>query len=205
MGAHVATVRFGNYADPRNYIKHRRKRRLTIADYLDTLQAGRATEEHVYLANEGVPGGAVKALELRRPPYYKVSDLRAPRMWLGPKGCITPLHKDGSDNFSLQIFGSKKWFLFPVKDYPFLYLSEPEPRTLPGFACSEVDLSNPDYERFPLFRRAIPVVVEIDAGETLYLPAGWAHYAETLSTALTINYWVDNRRRLPASLEPLSP
>jgi len=159
----------------------------------------------LYIANEELPDNALEVLGLRAPPYYSASDLRSPRMWLGPKGSITPLHKDGSDNFSLQVFGTKKWVLFPVRDYPFLYLKQPNARAQPGFACSRIDIRKPDHERFTLYRSARPLEVEVNAGETLYLPAGWSHYVETLTSALTVNYWVNNQHRRPACLETTEP
>ena len=112
---------------------------------------------------------------------------------------ITPLHKDGSDNFSLHIFGSKRWMLLPVRDFPLLYMTEQNPHSFPGFACSCV-CRTPNFELFP-HRFARPLSVEVKAGEILYLPAGWSHYVETLGPTLMVNYWVDNRHRLPAYLE----
>lgn len=39
----------------------------------------------------------------------------------------------------------------------------------------QVNPSNPDLEKFPLFRHTKPVTVTVHAGETLYLPAMWYH------------------------------
>lgn len=201
IGPEIVTARYGYYADPQNYVAKRLTRRLTVAAYLDILQTTVAAEERLYLANEKLPRHAVNALGLDTPPYYPAADLRKPRIWLGPAGSITPLHKDGSDNFALHLFGAKKWVLFPVRDYPRLYLKQPQPRSLPGFAISEIDVRRPDHGRFRLYRHARAVEVEVHAGETLYLPAGWAHYVETTTATLMVNYWVNNQRRPPACLE----
>ena len=58
------------------------------------------------------------------------------------------------------------------------------------FATSSVDPMNPNFKEFPLFANARSVVVDLMAGEMLYLPAGWAHHVENLSTSLMINYWM---------------
>ena len=139
-------------------------------------------------------------LNISPPPYYPESYFQNPRMWIGAAGCVTPLHKDSSDNFSLQIFGTKRWVLFPVRDYPYLYLRQPRPDTYPGFSCSQVDVRKPEYDRFPLYRHACGLEVEVNAGEVLYVPAGWSHYVETVSTSLMVNYWIRSDR-LPACLE----
>ena len=74
-----------------------------------------------------------------------------------------------------------------ARDYPLLYLKQPNAGSLPGFACSEIDIRKVDQERFTLYRFAYPLQVEIAAGETLYLPAGWSHCVEALSSALMVN------------------
>lgn len=200
MGADVVTARYGAYADPVIYVG-RRLARTTVDSFLRQFDNEKGNENHPYLANIELGERIVQLLGLTSPAYYSASDLRRPRLWLGPTGSITPLHKDGSDNFALQLFGRKRWVLFPIRDYPFLYMNQPNARSVPGFACSRVDIRKPDLERFPLYCFARPIEVEINAGETLYLPAGWSHYVETLSPALMVNYWVNNQYRLPAYLE----
>ena len=51
----------------------------------------------------------------------------------------------------------------------------------------------PDLSRFPLFANASPVVVDVRAGETLYLPALWHHQVSHPVGGVTIavNTWRD--------------
>ena len=174
---------------------------LTLSTFLTMLDGGECNAQHLYVANAEISNRAVEMLGLKPPSDHPVIDFRPPRLWLVRPTLITPLHKDGSDNFSLHIFGSKRWTLLPVRDFPLLYMTEQNPHSFPGFACSRVDILTPNFELFPLYRFARPLRVEVKAGEILYLPAGWSHYVETLGLALMVNYWVDNRHRLPAYLE----
>lgn len=200
MGSATLKARYGAYADPEIYTGRRMTRILTLSTFLKLLDTGECDEQHLYVANAEIGSRAIEMLGLNPPSYYPLSDFRRPRMWLGPPGAITPLHKDGSDNFSLLIFGSKRWILWPVRDFPFLYMTETDPRSFPGFECSLVDVRTPNFELFPRFRFARPLTVEVKAGDILYLPAGWSHHVETLGRTLMVNYWIDNRRALPAYL-----
>ena len=39
------------------------------------------------------------------------------------------------------------------------------------------DLHDPDLVKFPNFHRAVPLEFDLRAGETVYIPRGWPHYA----------------------------
>lgn len=199
-GSIQVEARFGTYADPSQYIAGRKLRSMTLSCFLDSLESGEAEGELLYLGNGETPEGFTSELNLKSPPGYEVSDFNPPRIWLGPRGAITPLHKDIVDNFCFHLSGKKRWVIFPVRDYPHLYMSHPDPIKLPDFATSQVDVRNPDYSKFPLARLASGIEVDVQAGETLYLPAGWGHYVETTEDALMINFWL-LRRRSPAVIE----
>jgi hypothetical protein len=40
---------------------------------------------------------------------------------------------------------------------------------------SQVNVSNPDYDKYPLFKEAQPIKVILEEGETLIFPTGWWH------------------------------
>lgn len=77
--------------------------------------------------------------------------------WLGPGGATTHTHYDISQNFYIQIYGTKRFVLFPPSEYSNLYLY---PFVHPGAQQSQVSFDNPDYDRFPNFRNAKAVEVE---------------------------------------------
>ena len=55
---------------------------------------------------------------------------------------------------------------------------------------SQVDITNPDYEKFPLFKNAEPLKVTVKAGETLFIPSGWWH--TTYIHNFNLTYAVDH-------------
>ncbi len=117
------------------------------------------------------------------PAYFE--KMGPPRFWLGPARTVTPLHCDYDDNIFAQIWGTKRIFLAPPHHDEFLYTREANP-VLFG---SPFDPEAPDFEAFPLARRAGIVEVLVQPGDMLYVPAGWYHQVRALSFSLSSNRW----------------
>ena len=47
----------------------------------------------------------------------------------------------------------------------------------------------PDYQRFPKARDVTFLRVTLEAGDLLFLPEGWFHQVESVSTSLSVNFW----------------
>jgi hypothetical protein len=107
------------------------------------------------------------------PPFMR---LKYPRIFIGPKGAVTPLHQDIWETHAWlsQLVGRKRWILFPADQSKLLY------------DC-KVDPANPDYERFPLYREAHPVECTIGPGETVFVPSGWAHWVVSLDPTISLS------------------
>jgi len=56
--------------------------------------------------------------------------------------------------------------------------------------ASKFDPDAPDFDAFPLARHAKPIECFVNAGELLYLPAGWFHHVRALQGSLSANRWV---------------
>ena len=52
---------------------------------------------------------------------------------------------------------------------------------------SEVNLENPDWERYPLFRYVSPAEVVVNPGEVLFVPVGWWHYVRSLDASISVS------------------
>lgn len=103
--------------------------------------------------------------------------------WLGPAGTITGLHNDAFPNVLTQLRGRKGVLLFPPRPID-QYRS---PKFEIATSLSLIDLREPDWQRFPRLRELVPLVCILEAGDSLYIPAGWWHYvvSETPSISLT--------------------
>jgi cupin-like protein len=92
-------------------------------------------------------------------------------MFFGCKGSVTQMHFDidMSHVFHSVIYGRKTVYLFPYSQGKNLYRYP--------FTCrSYVDVEQPDFTRYPGLKEAQGYKVELRAGDTLYIPAGYWHH-----------------------------
>ncbi len=98
-----------------------------------------------------------------------------PFTFFGGAGSIVRMHQDMdmSNVFLTQFHGCKRVVLFPPDQSGLLY-------RLPFGVHSQVDIDNPDYERFPALEEVRGVSTILDPGDTLFIPSGWWHHIEYL-------------------------
>ncbi|HEX3134781.1 MAG TPA: cupin-like domain-containing protein [Planctomycetota bacterium] len=103
-------------------------------------------------------------------------------LFIGSKGSgLHTLHYDHLHlhAFSVQIQGTKRFFLYPPEQTQFLYATK-------NFAGIN-DVVNPDLQRFPLFAQAKPIVYDLQAGEVLFVPSGWWHDTRLLTDSVSVS------------------
>ena len=111
-------------------------------------------------------------------------------VWMGNQTRIAA-HFDSPNNIACVSAGRRRFTLFPPEQLVNLYVG-PLDFTPAGQAISLVDFHKPDFERYPLFKDALKVaqVVELDAGDAIYIPSMWWHHVEALEAFnVLINYW----------------
>lgn len=108
-------------------------------------------------------------------------------IWFGPKGTVSPAHHDPRNNLLAQVKGSKYVQLFAVNQTEGLY---PHPGSLLG-NTSQVDVENPDTEKFPNFTRVEGMHGILRPGEMLFIPQRYWHYVRSLSISISVNFWFD--------------
>jgi len=98
-------------------------------------------------------------------------------LFFGAKGSTVRLHYDIDfcANFLTQLEGTKTIWLFPPEQTKYLY-------KYPFSVHSAVDFKNPDYKKYPLFKKAKAGRFVINKGQTLFIPPGWWHYIEYTSS-----------------------
>ncbi len=121
-------------------------------------------------------------------------------LWYGPTGNITPCHHDNhseddtgegegsNNNLFLVLDGLKKWVIAaPTQNASFYQRSKAEyPK---DFHYSMVDIDNPDYEKYPLFKQATLYECNLASGELLYVPRAYWHFVRNLKPTLGISAW----------------
>ncbi|XP_039205585.1 bifunctional peptidase and arginyl-hydroxylase JMJD5 [Crotalus tigris] len=105
--------------------------------------------------------------------------------WFGPSGTISPLHQDPQHNFLVQVMGRKYIRLFSPDQSEKLYPHE-------GHLLhntSQVDVENPDLEKFPKFKAAAFQDCILSPGEVLFIPASYWHHVRALDTSFSVSFW----------------
>jgi hypothetical protein len=118
---------------------------------------------------------------------------RSTTVWFGPSGATTQAHYDVQDNFYAQLYGHKRFILFPPEQNRDLYLN--------GFLHSaaqqaQVDLEHPDLDKYPRFKNAAALDAFLEPGDVLFLPALWFHHVIALDLSFSVSIWSKNEETM---------
>ncbi|XP_057717402.1 lysine-specific demethylase 8 isoform X2 [Corythoichthys intestinalis] len=105
--------------------------------------------------------------------------------WFGPAGTVSPLHQDPQHNFLAQVVGCKYIRLYSPEDSDKLY---PHPSQL-LHNTSQVEVENPDTERFPKFSKAPYLECVLRPGDVLFIPIQHWHYVRSLEQSFSVSFW----------------
>jgi len=174
--------------------------------YLGVDLLRRATKRQKDLALGQV--GSSLAAELRT---FRMGDLEragmppmsAIHLFVGSRATCYHCHYDLNPNLHFQLSGRKRFIIFPPEDWPCLY---PYPVHHDLDRRSQVDLDKPDDARFPRWREARGMIVELNPGDCLYIPPLWWHHVQTLTTpCVSMAVWFyDDQPMVDRDLMPSS-
>lgn len=196
----TVSVRHGNFANPKEYSFKRKIKEMTLRDFFENYFLKNQRETH-YLGNYSITTEQLKKINIKAPNIYNpFTFVGVSQLWIGRKGCITPLHCDGADNFIYQLYGEKKWIVFPPNDFKKLNVNKDAGLPTAGFFCSDLNLKKKEDLKM-LSQKTSPLSITVRAGESLYMPCGWFHYVETKKNSIAINFWVNNTNASPAVIK----
>ncbi|KAI5131952.1 Bifunctional Peptidase And Arginyl-Hydroxylase Jmjd5, partial [Manis pentadactyla] len=105
--------------------------------------------------------------------------------WFGPQGTVSPLHQDPQQNFLTQVIGRKYIRLYSPQESEALYPHD----THLLHNTSQVDVENPDLEKFPRFAKAPFLSCILCPGEILFIPVKYWHYVQALDLSFSVSFW----------------
>jgi [protein]-arginine 3-hydroxylase / protease len=204
--AYTAWERSDSGDDPTAYYRSRKRRTTTLGQFIESMNQSPSTRDYIsqfpilnelpQLADDFQSLDAYMNIPELYPAKLRRKLRKAATLWLGPQGIVTPVHFDSAHNLLVQIRGHKKLVLIPPQQSKLLYYPRLE---LGHVNFSPVDVEAPDFERFPRFRHATPLELELAPGEVLFIPVRWWHYARALEQTISINFWwfsMDSLRRM---------
>ncbi len=105
--------------------------------------------------------------------------------WIGPYGCVSPLHYDPMDNVLMQFVGTKRVFLYPPEAHVYAGADGNQSNTSPLNPEGPLDLA-----KYPLAADLDrPLECILLPGDLLYIPKLWWHYIRTIETSISVNCW----------------
>lgn len=113
-------------------------------------------------------------------------------VWIGPAGTYTPLHRDPYENMFAQVVGRKRVHLFAPELAEYLHIKKSGPQQNTSTIATEQELLNPGKDK-EIVKQALDsekaFVTELGPGDVLYIPHGWYHCVQSLSTSASVNLW----------------
>jgi Cupin-like domain len=158
--------------------------RMRLGDFIDLMEEGESGNRYYLTANDRLLENPEIAPLLQDfwpfPEYFKCDDRTGKQfLWLGPKGSLSPLHRDRLNVFMTQVSGYKRIKLISSNALHLVYNFE-------SF-FSEVDVEHPDLERYPLFAKAAIMDVTLGPGDALLIPVGWWHHVRSLENSINVS------------------
>ncbi|XP_058536884.1 bifunctional peptidase and arginyl-hydroxylase JMJD5 isoform X2 [Ochotona princeps] len=92
--------------------------------------------------------------------------------WFGPQGTVSPLHQDPQQNFLVQ----ESEALYPHETHLL-------------HNTSQVDVENPDLEKFPRFAEVQSLACVLEPGDMLFIPVKHWHYVRALDLSFSVSFW----------------
>lgn len=130
-------------------------------------------------------------------PLYRGQRNAQSAVWIGNDASQTALHIDAFDNIAMQLSGTKRWRIFSPKHHKELtYGGFQELWNLERQTCERKRFTDSSFSSYTLLNGTSPpsdvdfMEVEVQAGDSLYLPHYWGHFVENHGVNIMTNFWL---------------
>ncbi len=158
----------------------------TFGEYIDRISSG-PTPWRIFLFN--IFEHAPQLTDDFTWPEHLIKGFvkKYPMLFTGGAGSITHMHFDIDLSYIMhtQFLGRKRVLLFPYQEQHKLYRKPFEVLSMADFSnYHDSHLSRIDYSRFPAIRLARGYEIILEAGDTLFMPAGYWHHMEYIDSGV---------------------
>lgn len=167
---------------------------MKMRDYVDLLKT-KPTNYRIFLYNLIKEVPSLKG-DFKFPKIGLRLIKQIPMLFFGGEGSKVFMHHDidWANILHVHFEGRKQCILFPPSETPHLYKV---PYSL--ITREDIDFDNPDYEQFPVLKKAKGYICHLNHGETLYMPEGYWHYMKYETPGFSMSL-----RALPRKFSNLS-
>ena len=156
--------------------------KMKMADYVDLLKS-KPTNYRIFLYHllKEVP----KLQEDFKFPDVGLRFIKKlPTLFFGGENSKVFMHYDidFANILHFHFQGKKQCIIYPPSETKYLYKV---PHAL--ISREDIDFSNPDFEKFPMLKKAKGYVAELNHGECLYMPEGYWHQMTYLTPGFSIS------------------
>jgi Cupin-like domain len=155
--------------------------RLTFAALARQFQRGTAGAVSTMVGNSTEVPSALLG-PIARLPFFRAFSAEYFELFLGAAGTGTSLHSDAYDGLCMNLFGRKRWWVYPPTQTRLLRPI----RTLPGFRKSTLDPRTPGGRALLRGRGARKIDFVVGPGELVVVPRGWFHFVSALEPSLSV-------------------
>ncbi|MFV8225567.1 cupin-like domain-containing protein [Christiangramia aquimixticola] len=151
------------FNEPHTYMK--------MADYIDLIKSG-PTNYRIFLYHLMKEVPALQK-DFRIPKIGLKIIKQVPMLFFGGENSKVFMHYDidYANILHFHFHGKKQCILFGPEQSKYLYKV---PHAL--IAREDINFENPDFDKFPVLRKAKGYIAELNHGESLYMPEGYWHH-----------------------------
>lgn len=156
---------------------------MKMGEYIELLQNNEPTDLRIffYMVKDNLPQ---LEKDFEYPDIGMKYFKRIPALFFGGSKAHTFMHYDIDlgDNLHVHFEGHKRVLLFGPKQSTNLY-------KVPMSICNieSIDMSNPDFEKYPALKNAQGFEANMQHGDALYIPGEWWHYISYLNGGFSIS------------------
>ena len=156
--------------------------KMKMADYVDLLKR-EPTNYRIFLYNIMKEVPSLKK-DFKFPKIGLRLIKQIPMVFFGGENSKVFMHHDidWANILHFHFHGKKQCILFPPDQTENLYKV---PHSL--ITREDIDFDNPDFDKFPVLKKAEGLVCSLEHGETLYMPEGYWHYMKYLTPGFSMS------------------